>query len=143
MCPSWQFQPCINSSWLIILTLLAHRGKNFEETCRRSDVIMDDVLPGVVIDGILGIDMNVTDEFMSQMDKTQLTFDSTAKETKKIVEVSLVIRVPTSTIMPYTCMYMYVYVAGTCRRQTLFLLLFDTFYRFHTVIILSQNKLNN
>ena len=29
---------------------------------------MDDVLPGVVIDGILGIDMNVTDEFMSQMD---------------------------------------------------------------------------
>ena len=100
-------------------------------------------MPGVVIDGILGIDMNVTDEFMSQMDKTQLTFDSTAKETKKIVEVSLVIRVPTSTIMPYTCMYMYIYVAGTGRRRTLFLLLFDTFYLFHTVIILSQNKLNN
>ena len=29
---------------------------------------MDDVLPGVIIDGVLGIDMNVTDEFMSQLD---------------------------------------------------------------------------
>ena len=44
------------------------RGKKFEETCRRSDVVMDDVLPGVIIDGVLGIDMNVTDEFRSQLD---------------------------------------------------------------------------
>lgn len=29
---------------------------------------MDDVLPGVIIDGVLGIDINVTDEFMSQLD---------------------------------------------------------------------------
>ena len=29
---------------------------------------MDDVLTGVIIDGVLGIDMNVTDEFKSQMD---------------------------------------------------------------------------
>ena len=29
---------------------------------------MDDILTGVIIDGVLGIDMNVTDEFKSQMD---------------------------------------------------------------------------
>ena len=29
---------------------------------------MDDILPGVIIDGVLGIDLNVTDEFMSQTD---------------------------------------------------------------------------
>ena len=30
--------------------------------------MMDDILTGVIIDGVLGIDMNVTDEFKSQMD---------------------------------------------------------------------------
>ena len=45
-------------------------------------------MPGVVIDGILGIDMNVTDEFMSQMD-FPITLDSHSPESKKRVEVSL------------------------------------------------------
>ena len=30
---------------------------------------MDDLLSGIIIEGVLGIEMNVTDEFMSEMDK--------------------------------------------------------------------------
>ena len=44
------------------------RGKNFEENCRKSDARMDDVLPGVIIDGVLGVDLTEINEFMSQMD---------------------------------------------------------------------------
>lgn len=29
---------------------------------------MDDVLPGMIIDGVLGVDLNVTDEFKGQLD---------------------------------------------------------------------------
>ena len=30
---------------------------------------MDDVLPGMIIDAVLGIDINVTDEFRGQLDE--------------------------------------------------------------------------
>ena len=29
---------------------------------------MDDILPGVIIEGVLGVDLNVTDEFKGQLD---------------------------------------------------------------------------
>ena len=45
-----------------------YRGKNFEDHCRKSQVDMDDVLPGVIIDAVLGIDMNETTVFKGQLD---------------------------------------------------------------------------
>ena len=48
--------------------IMHNSGKRFSDNCVKSDVVMDDVLTGVIIDGVLGIDMNVTDEFKSQMD---------------------------------------------------------------------------
>ena len=47
---------------------------------------MDDVLPGVIIDGVMGIDMNVTDEFMSQMD---FMISGSSQDLSKRAEVNL------------------------------------------------------
>ena len=44
------------------------RGKNFEENCKKSQVLMDDILPGVIIDGVLGVDLKDTEGFKGQMD---------------------------------------------------------------------------
>ena len=51
---------------------------------------MDDILPGVIIDGVLGIDLNVTDEFKGQLDDIVLYHsnepgDPNKKDTKKEV----------------------------------------------------------
>ena len=45
---------------------------------------MDDILPGVIIDAVLGIDMNVTDEFKSQRD---LIFGGNSSEVKEQAQV--------------------------------------------------------
>ena len=44
------------------------RGKNYEDNCQKSQADMDDVLPGVIIDAVLGIDMNETTIFKGQLD---------------------------------------------------------------------------
>ena len=43
---------------------------------------MDDVLPGVIIDAVLGIDMNVTDEFKGQLDDIIFYDDYRGRELK-------------------------------------------------------------
>ena len=60
----------------------SHRGKHYEENCKKSAVYMDDLLTGVIIEGVLG--MNLTDcrGFKSQMDN-RLSADS--KEIRNMV----------------------------------------------------------
>lgn len=36
-------------------TTNAQRGRNFEENCVKADVDMDDILPGLIIEGVLGV----------------------------------------------------------------------------------------
>ena len=45
---------------------------------------MDDILTGVIIDGVLGIDLNVTDEFRSQWADT---VSGSSTEMKKMAQV--------------------------------------------------------
>lgn len=68
-------------------TMFICRGKKFEEYCEKLDVDMDDVLPGVIIDGVLGIDLNVTDEFKSQLD---FTFGGNSEEVKEQAQVGCI-----------------------------------------------------
>ena len=51
-----------------LMSLQMNRGRRYEDNCRKSQAAMDDILPGVIIDGVLGIDLNVTDEFKGQLD---------------------------------------------------------------------------
>ena len=53
-----------------VFTTWSCRGKNFEDNCRKSDAVMDDVLPGVIIDGVLGVDLKDIPGFKSQLDFT-------------------------------------------------------------------------
>ena len=47
---------------------------------------MDDLLSGIIIEGVLGIEMNVTDEFMSQLDKRLVV---NTEEMKRKAEVRM------------------------------------------------------
>ena len=72
-----------------VLILIHHNimhisGERFSDNCVKSDVRMDDVLTGVIIDGVLGIDMNVTDEFKSQMDAV---IGGSSMQLKKMAQV--------------------------------------------------------
>ena len=51
---------------------------------------MDDVLPGVIIDAILGIDMNVTDEFKSQVDSI---FGGNSSEVNEQAQVGCIVAI--------------------------------------------------
>ena len=69
---------------LFNVLLITIRGKNYEENCKKSGVVMDDLLTGVIIDGVLGIDLNVTDEFRSQFDDM---FSGNSEEVRKHAQV--------------------------------------------------------
>ena len=61
-----------------------HRGKRYEENCKTSAVYMDDLLPGVIIEGVLGVNLTDCRGFKSQMDN-RLTADS--KEIRNMVYI--------------------------------------------------------
>ena len=61
-----------------------HRGKKFEDNCRKSDAIMDDVLPGVIIDGVLGVDLQDIPGFKSQLD---FRIQASSQEMKRQAQV--------------------------------------------------------
>ena len=47
---------CISASLMVRLEKYL-RGKNFEENCIKADVDMDDILPGLIIEGVLGVEI--------------------------------------------------------------------------------------
>ena len=63
-----------------------HRGEHYEENCQKSGVHMDDLLPGVIIEGVLGVDLKDCPGFKSQMDD-RISTDS--QEMRKIAQVDL------------------------------------------------------
>ena len=65
-----------------------HRGKNFEDNCRKSDAVMDDVLPGVIIDGVLGIDLQDIAGFKSQLDFTIQGNSQEMKRKAQVIKIS-------------------------------------------------------
>ena len=60
------------------------RGKNFEDHCRKSQASMDDILPGVIIDAVLGIDMNETLAFKGQLDDIVYYNSNDPEELKRL-----------------------------------------------------------
>ena len=48
--------------------------------------MMDDVLPGVIIDGVLGVDLTGIDQFMAQMDPQ---FSGSSADLKERAQVRL------------------------------------------------------
>ena len=66
------------------------RGKNFEDNCRKADAVMDDVLPGVIIDGVLGVDLKDIPGFKSQLD---FMIHANSQEMRKKAEVIIIMKV--------------------------------------------------
>lgn len=58
------------------------RGKKFEENCRKSQAAMDDILPGLIIEGVLGVDLNDTGEFKGQLDDIMFYNSPSAQKIK-------------------------------------------------------------
>ena len=44
------------------------RGQNFVNSCNRAQAVMDDVLPGVIIEGVLGVEITDIPEITDQLD---------------------------------------------------------------------------
>eukprot|EP00731_Ephydatia_muelleri_P007076 Em0003g1324a len=44
------------------------RGQNFVSSCNRAQAVMDDVLPGVIIEGVLGVEITDIPEITDQLD---------------------------------------------------------------------------
>ena len=65
-----------------------HRGKNFEDNCRKSDACMDDILPGVIIDGVLGIDLQDIAGFKSQLDFMIQENSQEMKRKAQVIKIS-------------------------------------------------------
>ena len=68
-----------------MIGLLLCRGERFEENCKKSKVTMDDILPGVIIEGVLGIDITDTVEFKGQMDDIMLYPGNNSPQNKEEV----------------------------------------------------------
>ena len=60
------------------------RGKNYEDHCRKSQVDMDDILPGVIIDAVLGIDINETAVLKGQLDDIMYFTSNNPEELKRV-----------------------------------------------------------
>ena len=73
----------MHSSLSLSLSLTL-RGEHYEENCRKSAVYMDDLLPGVIIEGVLGVNLTDCPGFKSQMDY-RISTDS--QEMKTIAQV--------------------------------------------------------
>ena len=43
---------------IISFLILIGRGNNFDENCIKADVHMDDILPGLIIEGVLGVEIS-------------------------------------------------------------------------------------
>ena len=51
---------------IIIMIICIHAGvKNFEENCRKGAARMDDILPGLIIEEVLGINLTEINGFRS------------------------------------------------------------------------------
>lgn len=42
------------------------RGRNYDENCIKADVDMDDILPGFIIEGVLGVEITHIPELTDQ-----------------------------------------------------------------------------
>ena len=61
-----------------------HRGKNFDKNCKKAAVVMDDILPGVIINGVLGVNLTDIPEFRSQLNSKILISKNTKKKTAEV-----------------------------------------------------------
>ena len=46
--------------------LISNSGQNFVDNCKKAGAVMDDVLPGVIIEGVLGVEITHIPELTDQ-----------------------------------------------------------------------------
>ena len=52
----------------IILIFILNRAQNFVNTCNKAQAVMDDVLPGVIIEAVLGVEVTDIPQITDQLD---------------------------------------------------------------------------
>ena len=78
--------------------IILYRGKKYEQNCNKSDVVMDDVLPGVIIDGVLGVNLTSIDDFKSQLDDVVSGNSRDVKNATQVVYMGYSLSLPYSII---------------------------------------------